>query len=104
MYSNPGFIEALKKLKSTEQYVKLLKTFGRHFIVNQAQCGTILNAVNLPEEEIVRIKAIITKFWSESTNAEIFKKENWEGFQMIESALVLGEDHPLLYIRDGNAE
>ena len=104
MYNNPGFISALKLLRTTEQYIKLLKTFGRHYIVNQAQCSTILNAINMPEDEISRVKKVITKFWAESTTAEIFKKDNWEGFKMIESSLILGEDHPLLYTLDKNAK
>ena len=95
MYNNPDFIEALKNLKNTPEYVKLIQKFGRHFIVNQSQCSTILNAANVPKDKIVKVKSVITKFWAESTTSEFFKRENWEGFLQIESSLVLAEDHPI---------
>ena len=82
------------------QYINLINKFGRHFIVNQAQCCALLNAINLPDEEITRVKAVITKFWSESTTTEFFKRENWEGFLQIESSLRLADDHPILYDRE----
>ena len=97
MYSNNEFITALKNIKTTMQYINMINKFGRHFIVNQAQCSTILNAVNLPEEEITKIKSVITNFWSQSTTTEFFRRENWGGFLQIESSLRLADDHPILY-------
>ena len=100
MNDNHAFITALGGIKSTDQYIKLIKKFGRHFIVNQEQCGTILAEAKVPIGKITEIQKVITKFWSKTSTSEFFKKENWENFLQLESPLMLAIDHPILYNLD----
>jgi hypothetical protein len=97
MSDNAAFITALSKVKSIYQYINVINKFGRHFIVNQDQCVAVLRKAKVAEDEIEKIKAIITKFWSKSSSSEFFKRENWENFLQIEGSLVLAIDHPILY-------
>ena len=100
MSDNAAFTTALTKVRTVYQYINLINKFGRHFIVNQDQCGTILTIAKVGKVEIERVKAIITEFWSKSTTSEFFKRENWESFLQIENTLELATDHPLLYTVD----
>ena len=97
MSDNVAFTTALSKVKSIYQYINMINKFGRHFIVNQDQCGTVLRKAKVAEDEIEKVKVIITKFWSKSSTSEFFKKQNWENFLQIEGSLVLAIDHPILY-------
>lgn len=98
MSKNAAFVKALAKIKTVYQYINLINKFGRHFIVNQEQCGAILRNAKVEEIEIANVKAIITAFWSKTSSNEFFRRENWENFLQIENSVTLADDHPLLYI------
>ena len=95
MTDNRAFITALEKVKSTDQYINLIKKFGRHYIVNQEQCGTILTGARVPIGKIAEIKCIITKFWSKTSTSEFFKQEKWGNILQLESTSMLAIDHPI---------
>ena len=97
MTDNAAFTASLTKIKTVYQYINLINKFGRHFIVNQEQCGAILKNAKVGKVEIEIVKAVITEFWSKSTTTEFFKRENWESFLQIENSVELAIDHPLLY-------
>jgi hypothetical protein len=100
MTDNAAFTSSLTKIKTVYQYINLINKFGRHFIVNQEQCGAILKNAKVGKVEIEIVKAVITEFWSKSTTSEFFKRENWESFLQIENSVELAIDHPLLYTVD----
>ena len=61
MAQNKNFVTSLSKVKNGEQYIKMLKQFGRHFIVNQAQCRNLLNSNNSRKEDIDKVIKVILK-------------------------------------------
>ena len=97
MSENRDFTKAIENLKSKGQYVNLLKKFGRHFIINQAQCDEIMKLNGSSKNECDKVRAIITKFWSGSTTIEYFKQDCWAGHFELDRALVLAGDHPILF-------
>ena len=59
MLENNYFITSLRKVKNGDQYMKLLKTFGRHFLLNQSQCRTILSQNNETQERVNHIVKVL---------------------------------------------
>ena len=100
MSKNGEFVKGLKNVRNVHEYVALIKRFGRQFIVNQAQCASILNQNETTDEERREVVKIITKFWSESTTRTFLQKENWDGQLELTSTLIQADDHPINYELD----
>ena len=95
MFKNKEFVRGLANITNGRQYIKLLEQFGRHFIVNQAQCKILLGANNERPEKIKNVVSIITSFWTQSTSIKYFQTENWGEIQM-DKELILEKEHPLM--------